>query len=228
MVDHFLLLERPEIAEASAKALARRGKDLFVVSKVDHEQGRLHGVLEGRHRQLLMSAMSPELRRVTVRETDLGVEPLAVFIGHGGQMLGPSSWDRIRKDAWLRMRAHTDHPSAPMMPGKAWRFHDARHTFALQLLKYLQRVRVQREIERDRARGMVTLPEHYSLNPVLTVQRRLGHLRTSSTYEYLRYGEDPMNYVDAAFREWSAHDGATYADIALRALESDRVEAVGA
>lgn len=228
MVDHFLLLERPEITEVSAKALARRGKDLFVVSKVDHEQGRLHGVFEGRRRQFLMSAMSPELRRVTVWETDRGLEALAVFIGHGGQMLGPSSWDRIRTDAWRRMRAHADHPSSPMLPGKAWRFHDARHTFALQLLKYLQRVRVQREIERDRARGMVTLPEHYSLNPVLTVQRRLGHLRTSSTYDYLRYGEDPMNYVDAAFREWSAHDGATYADIALRALDADRVEAAGA
>ena len=228
MVDHFVQLERPEIAEVSAKALARRVKDLFVVSKVDQEQGTLHGVLEGRHRQFLMSAMSPELRRVTVWEKELGLEPLAVFIGHGGKMLGPSSWDRIRKDAWLRMRAHNDHPSAPMLPGKAWRFHDARHTFAVQLLKYLQRVRVQGEIERDKARGMVTLPEHYSLNPVLTVQRRLGHLQTSSTYEYLRYTEDPMNYVDAAFREWSAHDGTTYADIALRALEADRVEVAGA
>jgi integrase len=109
-----------------------------------------------------------------------------------------------------------------MLPAQPWRFHDARHTFALQLLKYLQRTRVRQEMERDRARGMATLAEHISLNPLLTVQRRLGHKRPSSTYVYLRYLEDPMNYIDAAFAGWSEHDGATYADIALRALESDQ------
>ncbi|WP_460348663.1 hypothetical protein [Actinoallomurus acanthiterrae] len=228
MVDHFVLLERPEIVEASARVLARRHRELFVVSKVDHDQGRLHGVFEGRHRRMLMSAMPPSLRRRTVRETDLGLEPLAVFVGHGGQMLGPSSWDRIRTDAWRRMRAHAGHPAAPTLPRKPWRFHDARHTFALQLLKYLQRLRIEQALTQDQPRRLATLPEHHALNPVLTVQRRLGHLRTSSTYEYLRYSEDPMNYVDDAFREWSAHDGATYAEIALRALEADRNGATGA
>ncbi|HXA61829.1 MAG TPA: hypothetical protein VNW94_21995, partial [Streptosporangiaceae bacterium] len=97
---------------------------------------------------------------------------------------------------WQRMRAHAEEPGTPMLPAQPWRFHDARHTFALQLLKYLQRTRVRQEIERDRARGMVTLAEHISLNPLLTVQRRLGHKRPSSTYVYLRYLEDPMNYID--------------------------------
>ncbi|NRQ39373.1 hypothetical protein HII36_47255 [Nonomuraea sp. NN258] len=228
MVDHYVLLERPELVEVSARSLARRHKDLFVVSEVDHEQGRLHGTLEGRRRKMLMSAMDPDLRRRTVRETDSGVEPLAAFIGHGGQMLGPSSWDRIRKDAWRRMRRYSAEPGVPILPVKPWRFHDARHTFALQLLKYLDRLRLQQEARREQPRKLVTLAEHHALNPVLTVQRRLGHLRTSSTYEYLRYSEDPMNYVDDAFREWSAHDGATYAEIALRALESERKESADA
>jgi len=33
--------------------------------------------------------MGPDLRRITMRENNDGVEPLAVFVGHGGQMLGP-------------------------------------------------------------------------------------------------------------------------------------------
>lgn len=109
-----------------------------------------------------------------------------------------------------------------MLPARPWRFHDARHTFALQLLKYLQRTRVQREIDRDQSHGRATLAEHVSLNPLLTVQRRLGHLRPASTYIYLRYLEDPANYVDAAFADWTEHDGATYADIALHAMNVER------
>lgn len=225
MVATYLLLEREEVAEASARALAARRDELFVVTGVDAGQGRLSGVLEGRHRSFRMSAMGPRLRRITVREVEHGLESLAVFIGHGGLMLGPSSWDRIRTDAWQRMQRHADHPGAPLLPPRPWRFHDARHTFALQLLRFLQRVRVQQEIDRDRARGMVTLGEHISLNPLLTVQRCLGHRQLSSTYVYLRYLEDPADFIDAAFAGWSDHDGATYADIALKALEIGRREA---
>ncbi|MEU0482832.1 site-specific integrase [Streptosporangium sp. NPDC006013] len=224
MVETYLMLERPDIVEVSAAALARRRDEMFMVTKIDVERGRLHGRWEGRRRSFAISALDPRMRRAAMRETDAGLEPLAVFVGHGGQMLGPSSWDRVRKDAWSRMRAHADQPGVPMLPARPWRFHDARHTFALQLLKYLNRTRVQQEIEQDHARGMVTLSEHVALHPVLTVQRRLGHKRPSSTYAYLRYLEDPMNYVDAAFRQWAEHDGATYADIALRALEADRKE----
>ena len=229
MVDTYLLLERPEVAEASARSLAGRSRELFVVTRIDAERGRLYGVWEGRQRTFRMSAMSPEVRRLAVTETDAGLEPLAVFIGHGGLMLGPSSWDRLRTDAWRRMRAHAT-KDTPMLPAWPWRFHDARHTFALQLLKYLQRTRVQREIERDQGRGRATLAEHVALNPLLTVQRRLGHLRPASTYVYLRYLEDPANYVDAAFAGWTEHDGATYADIAVHAMENergDRQERVG-
>ena len=44
-VDTFLLLERPEFVAASAKMLARRHRELFVVSDIDHDTGKLHGTL---------------------------------------------------------------------------------------------------------------------------------------------------------------------------------------
>jgi hypothetical protein len=126
-VDNFLLLERPEVVAASAKALALRRQDLFIVDRIDHETGKLHGVMEGQRRTFTMSAMEPSLRRITMQETEDGLEPLAVFVGHGGQMLGASSWFRIRCDAWDRMQAHADHPAAPLMPRRRWRCHDTRH-----------------------------------------------------------------------------------------------------
>ncbi|MFJ5882619.1 hypothetical protein [Kitasatospora cineracea] len=217
-LETYFLLERAETVAKSARALARQARDLFVVDRVDIERGKLYGVYEGVRRAYTMSAMSPELRLVTVREGEVGLEPMAVFVGRGGRMLGPNSWDRLRADAWGRMRSHAAHHAAPPLPRKRWRFHDARHTYALQLLKYLMRLMSERDVERARAGGLPTTAEHMAFNPLLVVQRRLGHLRLSSTYTYLRYLEDPMNYVDDAFREWSEHDGATYAEIALRAL----------
>ncbi|MBK3582653.1 site-specific integrase, partial [Streptomyces sp. MBT57] len=126
MVEIFFMLEREEIADASARSLARRARDLFVVTDFDRSTSKLTGTYQGRRRVFTMSAMGPEMRRVAVFERDGGgLEAMAIFIGHGGLMIGPSSWDAIRKDAWTRMIAHAGHPSAPQLPRKMWRFHDA-------------------------------------------------------------------------------------------------------
>lgn len=219
MLDIYLLLERPDLIRRSARTLATRRAGLFVVDRVDHEMGRLGGVLDGERRSFAMEAMNPELRRITVRETDGGLEALAVFVGHGGLMLGPSSWDRIRLDAWRRMRRHAvDDSGAPVLPPRPWRFHDLRHSFCLQLLKYLMRVMIDRDVRQPR--GLPSLPEHVAFNPLLVVQRRMGHASPATTYLYLRYLEDPLNYVDEAFRQWVQHEDASYADIAAHAVEA--------
>jgi integrase len=108
-----------------------------------------------------------------------------------------------------------------MLPRKPWRFHDLRHTFALRLLKHLTQMLIERELQRADRRPLVTLAEHISLNPLLIVQRALGHASPRTTYEYLSYLEDPMNYVDDAFRAWSDSDGASYAEIALQLLAGE-------
>lgn len=219
-VDNFLLIERPELVAASARSLARRRRELFVVDCVDHEAGKLRGVLDGQRRTFTMSAMEPDLRRITMQENENGVEPLAVFIGHGGQMLGPSSWYRIRCDAWERMQVHAGHPEAPVLPRRRWRWHDTRHTFALQLLSYLERQMDGHEPDAvaRRRRHLAYLGGHIKHNPLLIVSRRLGHSSPASTYAYLEYTDDPMNVVDAAFSAWTVQEGDTYADIARRML----------
>lgn len=219
-VDNFLLIERPELVAASATSLARRRRELFVVDRVDHEAGKLHGVLDGQRRTFTMSAMEPDLRRITMQENENGLESLAVFIGHGGQMLGPSSWYRIRCDAWERMQVHAGHPEAPVLPRRRWRWHDTRHTFALQLLSYLERQMDGDEPDAvaRRRRHLAYLGGHIRHNPLLIVSRRLGHSSPASTYAYLEYTDEPMNAVDAAFSAWTVQEGDTYADIARRML----------
>jgi integrase len=217
-VDAYLLLERPALVAKARRALERRRRDLFVVDAVDMERGVLGGVLDGARRQVAISAMTPQLRAAAVVEGEGGLEPLAVFLGHGARMLGYSRWGDVRRAAWRRLLAHADAPEAPDLPAAPWRFHDARHTFALQLLITLldrseQAAQARRSGEPVSSRDKATL-----FNAVIQVQRALGHLRISSTYHYLNYLEDPRSAIDEAFGEWAIDESATYAQIGRLAL----------
>jgi integrase len=223
-VDRYLLLERPELAGASARRLTRRRGELFVVSAADRGSGRLEGVLEGRRRVFAIAAMSPALRRITVTETAAGLEPLAVFIGRGGLMLGASAWASYRDDAWRRMLARAGLAPPGVLPARRWRWHDLRHTFALQLLRYLelQMGRDDGDAVTLRRSHMAWLGGNIRHNPLLIVSRRLGHASPATTYAYLQYSDDPMNAVDAAFDGWVAGEDATYADLAAQAFGLER------
>ncbi|CAL9278943.1 hypothetical protein [Streptomyces sp. SudanB182_2057] len=216
LLDPYLLIERPEIVAAAQRSLRRRWRGLFVVSRLEADGTRVRGVLDGVTVVRTIRDMPPELRRVAVLETGGGLDPLALFVGRGATMLTPSGWDRVRWRAWERMTAWAGHERAPVLPRRCWVFHDWRHTFALRLLVFLTRKAL------DDAVGpqlpMSTLLEHMAGNPLLVVQRRLGHAHPSTTYRYVRYLKDPMREVDDAFREWTAAGGASYATIARHGL----------
>jgi integrase len=130
MISTYLALERREVISTAQRTLKDRRDELFVVDDVDGYRDRLSGVLDGRRVTRSIAAMPPQLRRMAVLDTAGGLEPLAVFVGAGGRMLLPFSWDKVRWGAWRRMQAHAANGAAPMLPRACWRFHDLRHSYA--------------------------------------------------------------------------------------------------
>ncbi|KUN57219.1 hypothetical protein AQJ46_48495 [Streptomyces canus] len=212
LLDPYLTIERPEIVAKAQRTLRRQHRDLFVVTRIEANGRKFRGVLEGRTITRVVKDMDPDLRRITVLETGGGLEPLALFLGRGGKMLTFSGWDRVRWRAWERMESWSTHHSGPQMPRRCWVYHDLRHTFALRLLIFLTREGLGDAKAQELP--VATLLDHMTGNPLLIVQRRLGHLRPSTTYRYVRYLKDPMREVDDAFREWTAAGGASYITIA--------------
>lgn len=212
LLDPYLLLERPEIVAKAQRSLRRRHRELFVVQRLEADGTKVRGVLDGLTITRTIKNMKPGLRRLAVLETGAGLDPLALFIGQGGRMLTFSAWDRIRWRAWDRLKAWSGDRHAPVLPRRCWVYHDLRHTFALRLLIFLTREALN-DAE-DQGLPMSTLLDHMTGNPLLVVQRRLGHAHPSTTYRYIRYLKDPMREVDDAFREWTAADGASYTAIA--------------
>ncbi|MBC2864482.1 hypothetical protein [Streptomyces mexicanus] len=223
MLGPYLLIERPEIVAAAQRRLRRRQRELFVVDRLEAEGTRVRGVLDGVTITQSVKILKPELRRIAVMETGDGLDPPALLVGRGGLILTLSGWDRGRLRAWERMKQWAGHGRAPVMPRCCWVFHDFRHTFALRLLMFQTR-----EALRDAAAQrlpMATLLDHMTGNPLLVVQRRLGHASPATTYRYVRYLKDPMREVDEAFRGWTAAGGASYVTIARHALELEEARA---
>ncbi|MET7928313.1 site-specific integrase [Streptomyces sp. NPDC005349] len=208
----YLLFERPEIVAKAQRSLRRRHRDLFVVERLEADDAKVRGVFDGLKVTRTIKNMKPGLRRLAVLETGDGLDPLALFIGQGGKMLTFSAWDRIRWRAWDRLKAWSGGMEAPVVPRRCWVYHDLRHTFALRLLIFLTREALNDAAGQNLP--MSTLLDHMTGNPLLVVQRRLGHAHPSTTYRYIRYLKDPMREVDAAFRQWTAAGGASYVTIA--------------
>ncbi|MFE5191455.1 hypothetical protein [Streptomyces sp. NPDC056628] len=115
------------------KALYRRRHELFVVDDVDLRQIKPRRTLHGRHRTFRVEAMPAEIRRVTVIEGDLGLEPMALFVGRGGRMLSRQRGEQIFDEAHLRsLRISDEHEADVVMPARL-RLHDTRHTFAIHM-----------------------------------------------------------------------------------------------
>ncbi|GAQ63428.1 hypothetical protein [Streptomyces scabiei] len=215
----FCLLERPDIVRRAARGLERKARDLFVVGEVDIAGGRLRGVLDGVVREFEISAMLPKMRRITVHEGEFGLEAMSLFVCRGGLMPGADAWKSYRHQAWNRMIVLADE-ATPLLPRRRWRWHDLRHTYALQLLTYLENLMDGEEPDPQarRRRHRSYLSGHIRHNPLLIVSRRLGHASPETTYQYLQYTDDLIDEFEAAFASWVGDDEATYAEIAAHAL----------
>ncbi|MFJ8713903.1 hypothetical protein ACIRD9_12075 [Streptomyces violaceus] len=213
-LDLYRRTERAAMVRASAKPLGRRRHELFVVDDIDLRQMKLRGTLHGRRRTFRVEAMPAELRRLAVIEGDHGLEPMALFVGRGGRMPSKQRWEQIFDEAHLRsLRISDEHACDLVMPSRL-RIHDTRHTFAVYMLQMLTQLILREESERMAGGGHAAyLTDHLSRNPLLILQRLLGHRRPSSTLRYLTYIRATNLLVSQAIAEWNDQD-KTYADYA--------------
>jgi integrase len=213
-IDVYRRTERAAVIRRSAAALARRREELFVVSEIDTAAMRLTGCLHGRRRVFRVEAMSAQLRRITVTEGSRGLEPMALFAGRGGRMLTKQRWEQVFAAAHGRaVRIAAEHGLPVEMP-RRFRIHDLRHTFAVFMLQQLTELVIEAEkSQRDAGGHGGYLADHIARNPLLIVQRLLGHRAPSSTMRYLTYLGQTNALVAQAVAEWNDAE-ATYADYA--------------
>jgi site-specific recombinase XerD len=208
--------ERKSLVRKAQNALRRKLPTLAVVTNIDVAAGKLTYRHQGAEKREEFAAVPPEVRRLLVSLDDTGsIEPLSLFVGKGGHPPSQRRWHQYFEEANDRLTAFAN--ATPTMP-PAVTPHDLRHTFAVVMLRSLQRRATQFEQSRGRT-GVGTISEHIIHNPLLTLQRLLGHASPSTTMVYLRYVDESDELIQRAFESWSDNT-RDYASYVLDELEA--------
>ncbi|TCJ21642.1 site-specific integrase [Nocardioides jejuensis] len=194
-----------EIAQSALRRLSSAG-DLVVVTDVARRGQRDCGVLVKGLGWRRLATLSKRQRTRLVATPDiirrLGAEPgagrtlsmvrddwlipLAAFPGTRTPMVGPEAWSMTFREANARVAACQGRESRRVTP------HMLRHTFAVNTLSDLLRQVADADraylLNLDEARRTDTamLRRRYQ-NPLLRVQRLLGHKNLETTLLYLQY-----------------------------------------
>lgn len=207
--------ERASLVRRAQTSLRQKLPSLAVVTEIDHLAGKITYHLHDQRKWIAVAAIPIDLRRGLVRVDQSGfVEPLSLFIGKGGKPPTQRRWHQYFAEANERLAKFAG--QVPSM-GSAVTPHDLRHTFAIVMLRSLQQRALKLEDSRP-AMGFGTISEHIIHNPLLTLQRLLGHASPSTTMVYLRYVDESDELIQRAFESWS-DDAKDYADYVLEALE---------
>lgn len=202
-------------AQPTLHAGAHRG-EAAVVREIDSAAGKVTYTFGGLEYRLRYAQIPIPHRRVLVRETDGMWEPLSLLLGPGGTPPSQRSWHETFARANRRLRALAD--DLPGMPA-AITPHDLRHSFAVIVLRSLQTRAIEHETH-TRTIGAGTISEHLVFNPLLTLQRLMGHASPATTMVYLRYVDDSLDLVQQAFESWN-DESRDYTSYVLERMESE-------
>jgi site-specific recombinase XerD len=200
-------------AQAALRARASRG-ELAVVDEIDSAAGKLIYTFGGSEYRLRYRQVPLGHRRALAREVDGVWEPLSLWVGRSGTAPSQRSWHERFARANRRLQAFAG--DLPAMPA-AITPHDLRHSFAVVLLRSLQRRAFEHEKHRQPI-GTGTASEHLVFNPLLTLQRLLGHASPATALTYLRFVDDSMELVQRAFESWG-DESKDYADYVAENLD---------
>lgn len=192
--DLYCRTERAYYAERKRRQYEANHRSYFVVESFDN--GYAVGVKHGIRRRVAVKAIGPEERAKTIFEGPAGLESACLFVSRTGALLDPRSWHLDFRTASVRARQARLADGSLAFSSNV-KPHDLRHTFAVQILRQL--------IQDIRAKGLqhsANLHDHLALNPVLTVQRLLGHSQPATTQKYLRYIETLDSPLVDAWEGW--------------------------
>ncbi|WGR70332.1 MULTISPECIES: site-specific integrase [unclassified Bradyrhizobium] len=133
-----------------------------------------------------------------------GKEPLALWLTEGGLPMPMTSWQAVFRRASARCRGFGI--NIEVTP------HMLRHSFAVHMLTLLLREQIGWMLE-ERAGRMSPAYRRLIGDPLLKLQRLMGHSRIESTYIYLDHLDDSQALVDAAVEQWGL-DVASVRDVA--------------
>jgi site-specific recombinase XerD len=218
MIDLYRETERKSIVRRAQRVLTRKLSSLAIAVDIDTSAGKITYSLDGKRQRMKFSAITPEVRRILVkRESNGWVEPLSLFLGNNGQPLSQRRWHQYFRDANERLTALGHGP--PKMP-PAVTTHDLRHTFAVVVLRGLQTAAATFERSRPKT-GTGTISEHIVHNPLLTLQRLLGHASPATTMVYLRFVDESDELIQRAFESWSDSE-RNYASYVMEQIEKEQ------
>lgn len=124
---------------------------------------------------------------------DTSKEPLALWLTEGGMPMPMASWQAVFRRASARCRSFgIDIEVTP---------HMLRHAYAVHMLTLLLREQIGWMME-ERAGRMSPAYRRLIGDPLLKLQRLMGHSRIESTYIYLDHLDDSQALVDAAVEQW--------------------------
>lgn len=199
-IDLYRATERQQTVRSSQASLRKNIPNLAVAQELDPARRSLTYTIGGVETTCEVASIPMAHRRILVRRDESGfIEPMSLFLGRGGTTPSPRRWQQYFRTANARIAEFSEHLTN--MPG-AITPHDLRHTFALVMLRSLQQQAARLERSRPAYRTG-TISEHVSHNPLLTLQRLLGHASPSTTMVYLRYIDESHELVQRAFEEWN-------------------------
>lgn len=166
----------------------------LMVADHDHRSLRLAGVRSSI--PVRYDLLKPDERsRLVLRQ---GMEPLALWLTEGGLPMPMAAWEAVFRRASARCRSFgIDIDVTP---------HMLRHTFAVHLLTLLLREQLGWIME-ERVGHMSPAYRRLIGDPLLKLQRLMGHSHIESTYIYLDHLDDCQAMIDAAVDQWGLDIG---------------------
>jgi len=129
-------------------------------------------------------------------------EPLSLWLKEGGTAMSMAAWEVIFRRASARCRQFgIDLDVTP---------HMLRHSFAVHMLALLLREQIGWVLD-DRSDRAMAAYRRLIGDPLLKLQRMMGHSRIESTYIYLDHLDDSQSLVDAAVEQWGLETASTKA-----------------